>query len=69
MRHCRNLVAAGTLAWVAGCATVPMSYREWQEEQVRRQTADSTGIPFKSKRQVLAEGEELKRIAAEVTFP
>lgn len=46
-----------------------MTYREWQEEQERRRTAESTGIPFKSKRQLLEEGAELKRIAAETKFP
>lgn len=46
-----------------------MSYQEWQAEQERRRTASQTGIEFKSKRQVLAEGQELKRIAAETRFP
>lgn len=46
-----------------------MTYREWREEQERRQTAESTGIPFKSKRQLLAEGEELRQVAGEVRFP
>jgi hypothetical protein len=46
-----------------------MSYDEWRGEQDRRRTAEATGIEFKSKRQVLAEGQELKRIAAETQFP
>lgn len=53
---------------LAGCNTIPMSYDEWQAEQERRRTADTTGIPFKSKRQLIVEGEELKRIVSEVRF-
>lgn len=67
----RLIIGGGLLAvlFLAGCETVPMTYEEWKEEQERRRTATQTGIPFKSKRQVKAEGEELKRIAAETKFP
>jgi starvation-inducible outer membrane lipoprotein len=67
LSHCALL--ATTLLLLAGCNAVPMTYQEWREEQERRRTAESTGIPFKSKRQLLAEGEELKRIVGEVQFP
>lgn len=67
----KPIIPVGLLAvlFLSGCETVPMTYREWKEEQERRRTATQTGIPFKSKRQVKAEGEELKKIAGEVRFP
>ncbi|HYC72087.1 MAG TPA: hypothetical protein VEB66_12815 [Opitutaceae bacterium] len=65
----RLLVLALGLVSLTGCSTVPMSYQEWREEQDRRRSAVTTGIPFKSKRQLLAEGTELQQIAAETRFP
>ena len=65
----RGFLAALALLLLAGCHAVPMTYREWREEQERRRTAEQTGIPFMSKRQLLVEGEELRQVAGEVRFP
>lgn len=69
MQFLRFLLPAIALACLTGCGAVPMTYPEWQAEQERRRTAESTGIPFKSKRQLLAEGEELRRVSGETRFP
>jgi hypothetical protein len=53
---------------LGGCNAVPMTYQEWQKEQQDRIAAERAGIPFKSRREILAEAADMKRVLAETSF-
>jgi hypothetical protein len=52
----------------SGCNAVPMSYSDWQKEQADRIAAERAGVPFKSRRDILAEAADMKRVLAETSF-
>ena len=54
-------LALGLLA-LAGCNTVPMTYAEWNAELKQRKEMAEHGIEFKSRRQLRAEANELRKI-------
>lgn len=45
-----------------------MSYSEWQQEQIDRRKAEQAGIVFKSRREILAEASDMKKVLAETSF-
>jgi hypothetical protein len=63
-----RLLASAIFLVLAGCNAVPMTYQEWQQEQEDRQKAARAGIEFKSRRQILAEAADMKKVLAETSF-
>lgn len=58
-----------TVLLSAGCDTVPMTYKEWKQEQAERARYAEAGVPYKTKEHLRSEAGEMRRAAEETTFP
>ncbi len=54
--------------FIAGCASVPMTYAEWKKEMDDRQAFERAGLEYKSPAQLRAEAADMRQLADSTAF-
>lgn len=70
LNRVRLALSATLLACLlSGCESVPMTYKQWQEDQENRLKSEQAGQPYKTPSQLRAEAAEMRRLTGETKFP